>query len=105
MEGVSSSVSMSEIDVQRLRARVLARYPNVITDEQYLELHPRQVPQAPVVDSKQPNEQEGTKIVSLDMTKKMILTTAKENGVELSKQEEGLTKDKLIALINDRSKR
>jgi hypothetical protein len=105
MEGIPSGVSMSDVDVQRLRARVLAEYPNVITDEEYLEQHPRQAPQAPVVDSNEQKTEEGIKIVSSDMTKKMILVTAKENGVKLSKQEEGLTKDKLIELVNDRSKR
>ena len=105
MEGIPSGASMSDVDVQRLRARVLARYPNVITDEEYLEQHPRQAPQAPVVASNEQKAEEGIKIVSSDMTKKMILVTAKENGVKLSKQEEGLTKDKLIELVNDRSKR
>lgn len=105
MEGVSTSVSMSQDDVAKLRAKVFARYPNVITDEAYLELHPRELPQAPVVDSKALESEKHTDIVNSEMTKKMILATATINGVELSKQEEGLSKDKLIELINDRSKR
>jgi hypothetical protein len=105
MEGVSTSVSMSQDDVARLRAKVFARFPMVITDEAYLELHPREVVQAPVIDSKTLESEKGTQIVSSEMTKKMILATATINGVELSKQEEGLSKDKLIELINDRSKR
>ena len=105
MAGVPSGVAMSQADVDKLRAKVFARFPNVITDEEYLELHPRELPQAPVVDSKALESEKNTDIVNSEMTKKMILATATINGVELSKQEEGLSKDKLIELINDRSKR
>jgi len=101
MQGVPSGVLMNDYDTQKLKAQILAKFPNVITDEQYLELHPR----ASVVDSKPSEIKKGVEIVSSIMTKKEILATASKNGIELSKQEEGLTKDKLIALINDRSQR
>jgi len=99
MQGIPSGVLMNDYDAQKLKTQILAKFPNVITDEAYLELHPR----VPVIDSKAVEIKKGVEIVSSIMTKKEILAVASENGIELSKQEEGLTKDKLIALINDRS--
>jgi hypothetical protein len=81
-------VSMTVQDAIFLKQRILSKFPNVITDEEYLEQHPVKLPKK--------------ELVNADLTKKEIVKTAKENGIILDSKEERLVKDKLIELVNER---
>ena len=94
--------------MENLRDKILAKFPNVVTDEEYLSregaAHEKLPPKDPVVDSKAVEDVEVDKeaLVDMDMTKKEMVALASDNGIEISNQEERLTKDNLIELINAR---
>ena len=109
MNGVTTGVLMTDLDTQRLKQDILKRFPNVITDEEYLKDHPVKLPDKPAREepiSKEEIERGlETKVllVNEEMTKKKIVKVAKENGIILNSKEQRLVKANLISLVNDRN--
>ena len=95
MSGIPTGVAMNDLEASRLRDNILRKFPNAITDSQYLELHP----------VKEVKQKEAVKLITSDMTKDDIIETAMANGVKLSNQEKKLVKDKLLELVNARYNR
>ena len=96
MDCVPTSVTMSDFDAQRLRDNILQRYPNVVTDDVYMEVSGWNKQ----LEENKPKE--SSELVNIDMTKNEIIKIAKENGIILDSKEERFVKDKLIELVNER---
>jgi hypothetical protein len=123
MNGITSGILMSDMDTLRLRSEILRRFPNVITDEEYLEQHPTNLPtiepKAPismteikkakgitqVADKIAEKVVETKEVISPEMTKEKIIGIATQNNVKLSNSEKKFAKAKLISLINERQGR
>lgn len=123
MNGITSGILMSDMDTLRLRSEILRRFPNVITDEEYLVAHPRELPtiepKAPismteikkakgitqVADKIAEKVVETKEVISPEMTKEKIIGIATQNNVKLSNSEKKFAKTKLIGLINERQRR
>ena len=99
MDGVPTGVTMSDLDAQRLRDNILRRYPNVVTDDVYMEVSGWNKQ----LEENKPKE--GSELVNIDMTKNEVIEIAKENGIILDSKEERFVKDKLIELVNERHTR
>jgi len=99
MDGVPTGVTMSDLDAQRLRDNILRRYPNVVTDDVYMEVSGWNKQ----LEENKPKE--GSELVNIDMTKNEVIKIAKENGIILDSKEERFVKDKLIELVNERHTR
>jgi hypothetical protein len=96
MDGVPTGVTMSDWDAQRLRDSILKRYPDVVTDDVYMEESgwTRKLEEnIPKKDSE---------LVNIDMTINEVIKIANENGIILDSKEERFVKDKLIELVNER---
>ena len=123
MNGITTGILMTDADTLRLRSEILRRFPNVITDEEYLKLHPRELPttepKAPismseikrvkglteVADKMVEKSVETKEVISPEMTKEKIIGIATQNNVKLSNSEKKFAKAKLISLINERQGR
>lgn len=114
MNGVSGGVAMNDQEAMRLKMEILRRFPNVITDEEYMEKHGMNTAVVGgVVASGDVSSggvesgeiEKGALGVDSSMTIKSILQFASENGVKLSKQESELKKDNLIEIVNERLNR
>lgn len=110
MDGIPTGVLMTDYDTQKLKQDILSKFPNVVTDEEYLKEHPVKLPE------KKPSEEPISKeeierglepvkeLVNEDMTKKEIIQTAKENGIILDSKDERMIKANLISAVNDNYK-
>lgn len=123
MNGITTGILMTDADTLRLRNEILRRFPNVVTDEEYLEQHPRELPtvepKAPISMSEIKKAKGLTKesdkvieksietkeVISPEMTKEKIIGIATQNNVKLSNSEKKFAKAKLISLINERQGR
>ena len=123
MNGITTGILMTDADTRRLRSEILRRFPNVVTDEEYLEQHPTNLPtvepKAPismteikkakglteVADKIVENVVETKEVISPEMTKEKIIGIATQNNVKLSNSEKKFAKAKLISLINERQGR
>lgn len=92
MNGEPTGITMSDWEAQRLRDNILKRYPNVVTDDVYMEQS----------GWNQKIEEYKKELVNMDMTKKEIVEIATQNSVKLSNQEKKLSKAKLIELVHER---
>ena len=94
MNGETTGILMNDYDTQKLKQEILRRFPDVITDDEYLYLHPVKLP-----------EVKKEELVNELMTKSEIIKTAKENGIILDSKNERETKANLISYVNGNYKR
>lgn len=123
MNGITTGILMTDADTLRLRNEILRRFPNVVTDEEYLQLHPTELPTieprepismseikkakglTEVADKIVEKSIETKEVISPEMTKDKIIGIATQNNVKLSNSEKKFAKAKLISLINERQGR
>jgi len=123
MNGITTGILMTDMETQRLRSEILRRFPNVVTDEEYLAQHPVQTPiQSPkppismaeikrasgltkTLDKMVEKGVETKEVIKPEMTKEQIIGIATQEGVKLSNTEKKFAKTKLIGLINERQAR
>lgn len=86
MEGVRDRYS-----AENLRDMILSKFPNVITDNEYIS---KNIKTEPVTNVKE--------LVSVDMKKKELLEFAKEHGIEIDVKASNGNKSNLVKYINDR---
>ena len=94
MNGETTGILMNDMDTLRLKQEILRRFPNVVTDEEYLKEHPVKLP-----------EVKKEELVNELMTKGEIIKVAKENGIILDSKNERETKANLISYVNGNYKR
>ena len=116
MNGETTGILMDEMDTLRLRQEILRRFPNVIVDDEYLELHPTRLPDKPVAREPMSREQIerakefDTKLPPLElvnelMTKNEIVKVAEENGIIIDSKKQKEVKANLISYVNGNYKR
>lgn len=123
MNGITTGVLMTDTETQRLKNEILRKFPNVVTDEEYLAQHPVQTPiQSPkppismaeikrasgltkTLDKMVEANVESKAVITPEMTNEQIIGVATKNGVKLSNTEKKFAKTKLIGLINERQTR
>lgn len=86
MEGVRDRYS-----AENLRDMILSKFPNVITDNEYIS---KNIRTEPIADAKE--------LVNIDMKKKELLEFAKEHGIEIDVKASNGNKSNLVKYINDR---
>lgn len=86
MEGVRDRYS-----AENLRDMILSKFPNVITDNEYIS---KNIKTEPIADAKE--------LVNIDMKKKELLEFAKEHGIEIDVKASNGNKSNLVKYINDR---
>ena len=97
MNGEATGILMDEMDTLRLRQEILRRFPNVVSDDEYLELHPVKLPE---IKQEPTNE-----LVNEIMTKGEIVKVAKENGIIIDSKKQKEVKANLISYVNGNYKR
>ena len=116
MNGEATGILMDEMDTLRLKQEILRRFPNVITDDEYLELHPTKLPEKPVTGEPISREQierakefdtklPPSELVNELMTKNEIVKVAKENGIIIDSKKQKEVKANLISYVNGNYKR
>jgi hypothetical protein len=107
---------MDEMDTLRLKQEILRRFPNVIVDDEYLELHPTKLPDKPIIREPMSREQierakefdtklPPSELVNELMTKNEIVKVAKENGIIIDSKKQKEVKANLISYVNGNYKR
>jgi hypothetical protein len=115
MNGETTGVLMTDMDTLRLKQEILSRFPNVITDDEYLYLHPVKLPEKvesepiPKVEIERAKEFDTklppAELVNELMTKNDIVKVAKENGIIIDSKKQREAKANLVSYVNDKNKR
>lgn len=112
-----TGVTMSDEDARQLRDNILKKFPEVITDSEYMEKSNwkdkfSNMKEAKIKEIK--GEIEETKeeireikenLVNAEMTKNEIVDIASQNGVKLNSKELKFVKAKLVEIVNERYSR
>lgn len=122
MDGIPVGVTMTDRDAMNLRRDILAKFPDVITDDEYLQKmeegiqaqvneddlrlvakrKAREIKQEEIQKEEKADKKE--EIVNMHMKKNDLIVIAKENNIQLNIQEKKYKKAKLVNLINERHK-
>jgi hypothetical protein len=97
MNGETTGILMNDMDTLRLKQEILRKFPNVITDEEYLKEHPVKLPEV--------KEESTNELVNELMTKAEIVKVAKENGIIIDSKKQKEVKANLISYVNGNYKR